>query len=76
MGFVKKFVLLFVCCWLSSLCARGERFVLTPQWTAQAQFAGYYVAVAKGFYKRAGLDVKIEHISASNSCVNRLKNGT
>lgn len=76
MGFVKKFVLLFVCCWLSSLCARGEQFVLTPQWTAQAQFAGYYVAVAKGFYKRAGLDVKIEHISASNSCVNRLKDGT
>ena len=25
----------------------------------QAQFAGYYVAAAKGFYKDAGLDVTI-----------------
>ena len=26
------------------------KFVFTPQWTAQAQFAGFYVADAKGFY--------------------------
>lgn len=30
-----------------------------PQWTPQAQFAGYYVAFAKGFYAARGLDVKI-----------------
>ena len=29
----------------------GETLVFTPQWTAQAQFAGYYVAEAKGFYR-------------------------
>ena len=34
-----------------------ERLVFTPQWTAQAQFAGYYVAQEMGFYKEAGLDV-------------------
>ena len=37
---------------------------LTPvklqlQWVAQAQFAGYYAAVAQGFYKKEGLDVQI-----------------
>ncbi|HET6166705.1 MAG TPA: ABC transporter substrate-binding protein [Marmoricola sp.] len=37
---------------------------LTPvklqlQWVAQAQFAGYYAAVAQGFYKDEGLDVQI-----------------
>jgi NitT/TauT family transport system substrate-binding protein len=37
---------------------------LTPvklqlQWVAQAQFAGYYAAVAQGFYKDEGLDVTI-----------------
>src|SRR5215211_5870716 len=37
---------------------------LTPvklqlQWVTQAQFAGYFAAVDKGFYKDAGLDVKI-----------------
>src|SRR2546430_16980753 len=29
------------------------------KWVTQAQFAGYYAAAAKGFYKKAGLDVKI-----------------
>jgi len=38
---------------------------LTPvslqlQWTAQAQFAGYYAAVAQGFYKDEGLNVTIK----------------
>src|SRR5579862_9578338 len=30
------------------------------KWVADAQFAGYYVAAAKGFYKDAGLDVTIK----------------
>jgi NitT/TauT family transport system substrate-binding protein len=29
------------------------------KWVTQAQFAGYYAAAAKGYYKKAGLDVKI-----------------
>jgi NitT/TauT family transport system substrate-binding protein len=29
------------------------------KWVTQAQFAGYYAADAKGFYKKAGLDVNI-----------------
>ncbi len=30
-----------------------------PQWVPQAQFAGYYLAREKGFFKEAGLDVTI-----------------
>jgi NitT/TauT family transport system substrate-binding protein len=30
-----------------------------PQWVPQAQFAGYYVASAKGFYKEQGIDLEI-----------------
>src|SRR5207302_7568808 len=30
------------------------------KWVAQAQFAGYFVAKEKGFYKDAGLDVTIK----------------
>ena len=30
------------------------------KWVAQAQFAGYFVAKEKGFYKEAGLDVTIK----------------
>ena len=33
------------------------RFI--PQWQPQAQFAGYYVAYEKGFYRERGLEVEI-----------------
>ena len=52
-----------------------EEIVFVPQWTAQSQFAGYYVALEKGFYKKEGLRVRIEHPYASNSCINLLKAG-
>lgn len=56
--------------------ASAQKIVFTPQWTAQSQFAGYYVALEKGFYKDAGLDVEIRHPSASNSAINRLIEGS
>ena len=43
------------------MAAQDETIVFTPQWTAQAQFAGYYVAEAKGFYRDAGVKVRIVH---------------
>ena len=52
----------------------SEKFVFTPQWTAHAQFAGYYVAMERGFYKQAGLDVEIVHPSVSQTAMNRLQN--
>ena len=54
--------------------AQGDEMIFTPQWTAQAQFAGYYVAEAKGFYREAGLKVKIEHPSATQPAMQRLRN--
>jgi NitT/TauT family transport system substrate-binding protein len=33
---------------------------LQLKWVTQAQFAGYYAAVAKGYYKQAGLDVTLK----------------
>src|SRR5229473_4431154 len=33
---------------------------LQLQWVAQSQFAGYYAAAAKGYYKDVGLDVEIK----------------
>ena len=55
--------------------AQDDVIVFTPQWTAQAQFAGYYVAEAMGFYSEAGLDVRIEHPSATSSAMSRLRSG-
>src|SRR5437763_17138068 len=37
-----------------------QRVTLQLKWVAQAQFAGYFAAKAKGFYRQAGLDVKIK----------------
>ena len=54
--------------------AQDETIVFTPQWTAQAQFAGYYVAEAKGFYREAGVKVRIEHPSSTQPAMSRLRN--
>jgi len=54
---------------------QGEAIVFTPQWTAQAQFAGYYVAEHLGFYREAGVEVRIEHPSATQPAMSRLRQG-
>jgi NitT/TauT family transport system substrate-binding protein len=36
------------------------KVTLQLKWVTQAQFAGYYAAAAQGYYKAAGLDVKIK----------------
>jgi NitT/TauT family transport system substrate-binding protein len=36
-----------------------KKVTFLPQWIPQAQFAGYYVAYEKGFYKDRGLEVEI-----------------
>ena len=38
----------------------AEKVTVQLKWVPQAQFAGYYVAQAKGYYKEAGLDVTIK----------------
>ncbi len=40
--------------------AQGQKFTVQMKWVPQAQFAGYYVAAAKGYYKAEGLDVTIK----------------
>ena len=45
---------------VSSASAMAENVTLQLKWVTQAQFAGYLVAQAKGFYKEAGLEVTIK----------------
>ncbi|SIQ19095.1 NitT/TauT family transport system substrate-binding protein [Rhizobium sp. RU35A] len=40
--------------------AAADKVTLQLKWVTQAQFAGYYVAKDKGFYKEEGLDVDIK----------------
>ena len=53
--------------------AQDDAIVFTPQWTAQAQFAGYYVAEHLGFYREAGVKVKIEHPTTTQPAMSRLR---
>ncbi|MBS1165059.1 MAG: putative thiamine biosynthesis protein [Proteobacteria bacterium] len=43
----------------SSAASAAEKVSIRLKWVAQAQFAGIYVAKAKGFYADAGLDATI-----------------
>lgn len=70
-----RLICILASCLLFTGMKAQQEIVLSPQWTAQAQFAGYYVADAMGFYKKAGLKVTIKHTSTSNSCINRLRDG-
>ena len=56
---------------LAGMQCMGGRIVFSPHWIAQAQFAGYYVALEKGFYADAGLEVVIDHPSPSVSLTSR-----
>ena len=58
---------------LQTAAAQNDTIVFTPQWTAQAQFAGYYVAETKGFYREAGVKVRIEHPSSTQPAMTRLR---
>ena len=70
----KKVFLLLCFLWPAlSASAQMDHLVFTPQWLPQAQFAGYYVAQEKGFFKEAGLEVEIVHPSASEPALTRIK---
>lgn len=61
---------------LASISMKAQQIVFTPQWTPQAQFAGYYAAFDKGFYDEAGVKVEIKHPSVSYSAFNLLWEGS
>lgn len=46
-----------------------------PQWVPQAQFAGYYAALAKGFYREAGIDLEIRPGGPGISALNNVAMG-
>jgi len=42
-----------------AFCQDPRPVTFLPQWTPQAQFAGYYVAIQKGFYQKRGIDLRL-----------------
>src|SRR6266852_2665199 len=50
---------LAVCFALITQARALDQVSLQPKWKHQFQFAGYYAAVEKGFYRENGLEVEI-----------------
>jgi NitT/TauT family transport system substrate-binding protein len=53
------FLLFFVVSPIDAAETTLKKASFIPQWSPQAQFAGYYVACEKGFYKKRGIDLTI-----------------
>ena len=55
---MKKYLLTAAALAALTISAHAEKVTLQLKWVTQAQFAGYYVAQAKGYYKAAVLKLK------------------
>ena len=51
-----------------------KKLSFLPQWSPQAQFAGYYMALHKGFYRKHGIDLDIIQGGPRKSTVDFLRN--
>lgn len=56
---MKKLLLAAAAMSLATAAQADDTVKLQLKWVTQAQFAGYYMAAAKGYYKDEGLDVTI-----------------
>ncbi|MDD2906632.1 MAG: diguanylate cyclase [Sulfurimonas sp.] len=69
-----KFIVFFLLLLFTSLFAE-EKVVLQLKWLHQFQFAGYYAAYEKGFYKEVGLDVEIRERDLDKNNIAQVING-
>jgi len=54
---------------------QAKEFTLQLAWHHQFQFAGYYMALEKGYYQDAGLDVNILPVNISSSPIKEVIDG-
>ncbi|MCX6075343.1 MAG: ABC transporter substrate-binding protein [Campylobacterales bacterium] len=69
---MRKF--LFVLLLFSSLFGE-EKVILQLKWLHQFQFAGYYAALEKGYYKDVGLDVEIRERDLNKNNIKQIIDG-
>ncbi len=73
--------ILFIFCVLLNLSVQSyakkhlDKVSIQLNWKNQFEFAGYYMAKEKGFYKNAGLDVKIKEYKNGTNIVNDVLKG-
>ncbi len=59
MGRLVLAALLLAGCWLCRTARADEKILFATDWKAEAEHGGFYQALARGFYRRRGLDVSI-----------------
>lgn len=72
-----KIISLVLCAslWSMTQSMRAQRIVFMPQFESQSQFAGYYAAYEKGFYREAGIDVRFKPADPFRSALQSLYEG-
>jgi len=53
----------------------NNKITLQLKWKNQFQFAGYYAAIEKGFYKEVGLDVEVRELEKYSSVIDIVLRG-
>jgi NitT/TauT family transport system substrate-binding protein len=71
----KAFLTITLLCIGFLVHSQKPTITFTPHWLPQAQFAGYYMALEKGYYADEGINVEIVHPSASVNAIELLANG-
>ena len=56
---VKIILMLLLAIGMTFSANAADKVTIQLKWVTQAQFAGYYVALEKGFYRDEGLSVTI-----------------
>ncbi|MFA6192720.1 MAG: diguanylate cyclase [Sulfurimonas sp.] len=70
---MRKFLFAFL--FLFGALFGDEKVVLQLKWLHQFQFAGYYAALEKGYYKDVGLDVEIRERDLNKSNIKQVIDG-
>ena len=70
---MKKALFLFIIFQILLFANESKKIILQLNWLNQFQFAGYYIAKEKGFYKEVGLDVDIKEYTFNTDLINSIK---
>ncbi len=72
---LRYLIVFFVAVSISSQAQELRKVRIAPHWIPQSQFAGYYVALEKGIYKKYNLDVEIIQGGPRTSSAELLRKG-
>jgi len=74
--FMHRLMLIVLLAWIPVVFAHAdEHITLQLKWKHQFQFAGYYAAIEKGYYRQEGLDVSLREAAPGKDPVRVVTNG-